>query len=60
MNGDSVEHLSQEVRALRTKLGWTQEELARQIDVSLSTVQRLERNRARPSRLAQRELNKLF
>jgi len=60
MRGDSVEHLSQEVRALCTKLGWTQEELARQIDVSLSTVQRLERNRSRPSRLAQRELNKLF
>jgi DNA-binding transcriptional regulator YiaG len=41
-------------------MDWTQEELAQQIDVSLSTVQRWELRKARPSRLARKELNKLF
>jgi ribosome-binding protein aMBF1 (putative translation factor) len=39
---------------------WSQEDLARQIGVSLSTVQRWERQGAKPTKLARRELEKAF
>ena len=48
------------IHILREKKGWTQEDLAREIDVSLSTVQRWEGKGANPTRLASRELKKLF
>ena len=48
------------IKKLRTRMGWTQEELARHIDVSLATVQRWEANKVIPSRLAQKELIRLF
>lgn len=60
MQVDSVEQLSQKVKTLRNKMSWSQEELARQIGVSLSTVQRWELRGVKPSRLARRELKKLF
>jgi len=41
-------------------MGWTQEYLARQIDVSLATVQRWEAGKTSPSRLAKRQLSRLF
>jgi len=41
-------------------MNWSQEELARNIGVSLSSVQRWELRYFKPSRLAMRELNKLF
>ena len=47
------------VKEIRSKLGWTQEELAHQIGVSLSTVQRWEKSGTQPSRLARRELDRL-
>ena len=52
--------LREKVKELRKRMGWTQEELAREIDVSLSTVQRWERQGGAPTRLARRELAKLF
>ena len=52
--------LKEMVRELRQKKGWTQEDLARVIDVSLSTVQRWEKRGGKPTRLARRELGKLF
>ena len=55
-----MEHLGEKVRELRKKKGWAQEDLAREIEVSLSTVQRWEKQGAKPSRLARRELTKLF
>ena len=55
-----MERLQQRLKALRTKMSWTQEDLARQIDVSLSTVQRWELKGAKPTRLAHKELRKLF
>ena len=55
-----MEQLREEVRGLRKKRGWTQEDLAREIDVSLSTVQRWEGKGAKPARLARRELGRLF
>jgi len=55
-----MKNLSQKVKELRSKMGWTQEELARQMYVSLSTIQRWELKGAKPTRLACRELRKLF
>ena len=55
-----MELLSEKVKELRKKKGWTQEDLAREIDISLSTVQRWERKGGKPTRLARRALNKLF
>ena len=46
------------VKELRRKISWAQEDLARQIDVSLSTVQRWESKGARLTRLARRQVNK--
>ncbi len=48
------------VKELRQKKGWAQEDLAREIGVSLSTIQRWEKQGGKPSRLPRRELLKLF
>jgi len=55
-----MEGLKEKVKALREKRGWSQEDLAREIDVSLSTVQRWEKQGSKPTRLARRELKRLF
>lgn len=55
-----MRHLQEKVRELRRKMNWVQEDLAREIDVSLSTVQRWETKGANPTRLARRELERLF
>ena len=55
-----MEELNKKVKALREKRGWSQEDLAREIDVSLSTVQRWEKKNSKTTRLARRELKRLF
>lgn len=55
-----MEQLKEKVRELRKKKGWTQEDLAWEISVSLSTVQRWEKRGGKPTRLARRELDKFF
>jgi len=55
-----MQRLKEKVKELRKKMGWTQEDMARQIDVSLSTVQRWEGKGAKPTRLARKELRRLF
>lgn len=55
-----MEELKEKVRELRKKKGWAQEDLAREISVSLSTVQRWEHKGGQPTRLARRELRRLF
>ncbi len=55
-----MERLSEKLKELRTKKGWTQEDMAREIYVSLSTVQRWEKKGGEPTRLARRELQRLF
>ena len=55
-----MEEFKERVKELRKKKGWAQEDLARKIDVSLSTVQRWEGQGAKPTRLARRELARLF
>jgi len=55
-----VEKLSEQIKTLREKMNWSQEDLAREISVSLSTVQRWEKRGGKPIRLARNELEKLF
>lgn len=55
-----MQEFKEKVKALREKRGWSQEDLARAIDVSLSTIQRWERKNSKPTRLARRELKRLF
>jgi len=55
-----MENLKDNLKTLRKRSGWSQEDLAREIGVSLSTVQRWESKRAKPIRLARRELERLF
>lgn len=55
-----MKQLQDKVKALRNKMDWSQEDLARYIDVSLSTIQRWETKGTKPHRLARRELEKLF
>ena len=56
----NMEGLSDKLKELRKKKGWTQEDMAREIHVSLSTVQRWEKKGGEPTRLARRELQRLF
>jgi transcriptional regulator with XRE-family HTH domain len=55
-----MDRLQEKLRELRTKKAWTQEDLAREVNVSLSTVQRWEKRGGEPTRLARRELKRLF
>ena len=55
-----MEELKEKVRALRKKKGWAQEDMAREMGVSLSTIQRWEKRGGNPTRLARRELKRLF
>jgi len=53
-------NLKQKVKKLRKKRKWTQDDLAHEIGVSLSTVQRWERQGGKPIRIVARELDRLF
>jgi len=55
-----MQQLREKVKELRKKKGWAQEDMAREIGVSLSTIQRWERQGGKPSRLARRELKRVF
>ncbi|MFH1647638.1 MAG: helix-turn-helix transcriptional regulator [Chloroflexota bacterium] len=55
-----MKELKEKVRELRKRKEWVQEDLARELGVSLSTVQRWEKRGGNPTRLARRELKKLF
>lgn len=55
-----MERLSEKLKELRKKKGWTQEDMAHEVHVSLSTVQRWEKKGGEPTRLARRELRRLF
>ena len=55
-----MKELKEKVRELRKKNEWAQEDMAREMGVSLSTIQRWEHKGGNPTRLARRELKKLF
>ncbi|WP_288593726.1 helix-turn-helix transcriptional regulator [uncultured Victivallis sp.] len=50
----SMENIAEQLKALRQQYGWSQEDLARELGVSFSTVNRWENGKAKPSRLAQK------
>jgi len=51
-----MEMLSDKLKQYRSKLGLSQEQLARNLGVSLNTVQRWESGKTRPSHLAMDKL----
>ena len=55
-----MDEFKDKVRELRRRRGWTQEDLARAVDVTLPTVQRWERGASLPFRLVRIELERLF
>ena len=55
-----MKELSRAVKELRQKTGWTQEDFAHHVGVSLSTAQRWEKRGGNPTKLARRQLQKLF
>jgi transcriptional regulator with XRE-family HTH domain len=55
-----MQSLGQKVKYFRKIKGWSQEYLARNIGVSLNTVQRWEMERNEPSPLAREKLMALF
>jgi ribosome-binding protein aMBF1 (putative translation factor) len=55
-----MEQFRENLKKLRKVKGWAQEDLAQEVDVSLSTVQRWEGKGAKPIRHARRRLDQLF
>ena len=56
-----MEISSDKIKALRSAKGWSQEDMARRIEVSLSTIQRWEgRGADRITRHGRKELARLF
>ena len=49
----------EEIKALRLRLEWTQEHMARELGVSFPTVNRWEKGKAKPSSLAVQALERL-
>ena len=49
-----------DVKVMRDKLGFTQEDLARKLNVSLSAVSKWEQGVSSPSRLAREKIEKLL
>jgi transcriptional regulator with XRE-family HTH domain len=55
-----METLAPRLKKLRKLKGWSQEQVARELGVSLNTVQRWESGRNKPSALAREKLQRLF
>ncbi|UCG15022.1 MAG: helix-turn-helix transcriptional regulator [Deltaproteobacteria bacterium] len=55
-----MESLHEKIRYLRKVKGWTQEQLARNLGLSLNTVQRWEMGKNKPSPLAKEKLLAIF
>ncbi len=55
-----MDQFGRRIKTLRKTLGWSQEDLARELGVSLSTVQRWETKGGKPIRLARIALQKLL
>lgn len=55
-----MEQLREKLKELRHRKDWSQENLAREVGVSLSTIQRWEAKGGKPYCLARRELQRLF
>jgi putative transcriptional regulator len=57
---ETMEEVGDKLKNLRKLKGWSQEQLARELGVSLNTVQRWETGRNKPSALAREKLQRLF
>lgn len=55
-----MENIAEQLKALRKQQGWSQEDLARELGVSFSTVNRWENGKAKPSRLAGNQIARLL
>jgi len=55
-----VANLADRIRQCRVSKSWTQEQLARNLGVSLNTVQRWESGKTRPSPLAMEKLQRVL
>lgn len=55
-----MENIAEQLKALRQQQGWSQEDLARELGVSFSTVNRWENGKAKPSKLAIVQLERLM
>ena len=55
-----MEDVGNKLSNLRKLKSWSQEQLARELGVSLNTVQRWESGRNKPSALAREKLHRLF
>jgi len=55
-----MDNFVDKLKLCRTRKGWTQEQLARNLGVTLNTVQRWESAKTRPSPLAKDKLANLF
>jgi transcriptional regulator with XRE-family HTH domain len=56
----NMDKLTDKLKFCRTKKGWTLEQMARNVGVSLNTVQRWESGKTKPSPLAMEKLRQLF
>ena len=56
----SMENIAEQLKALRQQRGWSQEDLARELGVSFSSVNRWENGKAKPSKLAQARIKQLL
>ena len=56
----NMEALPDKLKHCRSRLGWSQELLARNVGVSLNTVQRWEAGKTRPSHLAVVKLEEIL
>jgi putative transcriptional regulator len=56
----NMDNIVNKLKLCRTRKGWTQEQLARQMGVTLNTVQRWESAKTYPSPLAMDKLSVLF
>jgi transcriptional regulator with XRE-family HTH domain len=52
--------ISEDLKYFRKAKGWTQEELARRLGVTLNTVQRWEMGKTKPSPLAKEKIDTVF
>lgn len=48
------------LKKLREEKGWSQEDLARELGVSFSTINRWENDKTKPSKMAQTHINRLL
>ena len=56
----SMENIAEQLNVLRRQYAWLQEDLVRELGVSFSTVNRWENGKAKPSRLAKKQIKRLL